>query len=93
LYLNEASQEFAQEYRIRSLIKQHSNYVIYPIMMKESVDKEDPSKIREYQQINDGIALWNKAKSQITAEQLKEFYQSLSYDMSDPLDHIHLNIE
>lgn len=98
LYLNERGTEFADNYKLRRLIKQHSNYVMYPIMMmqddaKDPDAKDDSPTTKSYQQVNDGIALWNKSKSQVTKEELKEFYQSISYDFADPLDHIHLNVE
>ena len=37
--------------------------------------------------------LWYEIKSQITADQYKEFYKSFTYDFKDPLDWLHISVD
>lgn len=43
--------------------------------------------------LNSRKALWAKNKSEISAEDYKEFYRHISHDFNDPLTHIHFNAE
>lgn len=90
IYLKKDEKEFANTHRIKALVKKHSNYLPYPIMMPEN--KKD-WKEKWYEQINKAQSLRTKNKSEIKTEEYKEFYNSLSFDTNQPLDHIHLNIE
>ena len=72
--------EFAQEYRIKQLIRKYSNFVDYPIEVNgESVNSKG--------------AIWHKSKSDVTDEERKEFYQFISNDYNEPLGHLHLDLE
>ncbi len=90
IYLKKDEKEFANTHRIKALVKKHSNYLPYPIIMPEN--KKD-WKEKWYEQINKAQSLRTKNKSEIKTEEYKEFYNSLSFDTNQPLDHIHLNIE
>jgi len=78
--LKEEAKEFAEEYRIKEIIKKYSNFVDFPIY----VGKE---------QVNRVTALWQKPKSEIKDEELDEFYKFISNDFSSPLGSLHLSIE
>gem|GEM_PF-2382831 len=71
---------------VKSLVKKHSNYLPVPILLK----KENS---QDYEQINTQKSLRTKNKSEVSSEEYKEFYNSLTFDNQDPLDVIHLNVE
>ncbi|MBN2281754.1 MAG: molecular chaperone HtpG [Candidatus Marinimicrobia bacterium] len=78
--LKEAQEEFAEEYRIKSIIKKYSNFVDFPIYIN---DKKE----------NSVEALWRKADEELKPEELEEFYKFVSNDYEKPLDHLHLSME
>ncbi|NME35094.1 MULTISPECIES: molecular chaperone HtpG [Fusobacterium] len=80
LTINEESKEFLEDYKIRTIVKKHSNSIKYPIYFGE--DK-----------LNDETPLWKKDKKDITEEQYNEFYKNTFYDHEDPLLHLHLKVQ
>jgi molecular chaperone HtpG len=78
--LKDDQKELAEEFRIKQIIKKYSNFVDYPIIVGED-------------EVNAKGALWHKNKSEITDDELKEFYKFVSNDFNDPLDHLHLAME
>ncbi|MDK1080910.1 MAG: molecular chaperone HtpG, partial [Anaerolineae bacterium] len=76
--LKEDATEFAEEFRLKNIIKKHSDYIGFPIFIGED-DK----------QINKQTPLWRTSKTEITEEQYKEFYRQVTLDFEDPLVHIH----
>ena len=80
IYLKDDAVEFAEKWRLESIIKKHSNFISYPIFLEK--DK-----------INTVSALWREPKSSITKEQYDEFYKFLSYDSEGPMDVIHKSVD
>lgn len=93
IFLKEDSKEYLDDFRLRTLIKKYSNYVWVPIMMKEAEDENDKTKIRQYERVNETKSIWTKNKSEVKKEEYSEFYKSISYDFSEPLTNLHLNLE
>ncbi|MGE4444328.1 MAG: molecular chaperone HtpG [Candidatus Altimarinota bacterium] len=93
IFLKKEENEYAQNWKLRELIKKHSNYVGVPIMMKEVENETNKDSEKKWEQVNETKAIWNKNKSEIKDEEYQEFYSSLSYDFKKPLTHIHLNTE
>lgn len=77
---NEASKEYAEEYRLRQIVNKYSNFVDFPILLNG-------------ERINRVEALWHKPKGEVKEEELNEFYKFVSNDYQDPLGHLHLSIE
>ncbi|MEJ2535694.1 MAG: molecular chaperone HtpG [Calditrichia bacterium] len=63
--LKKDSEEFADEYRVKEIIKKYSNFVDFSIY----VGKE---------QVNRVTALWQKPKNDIKDEEMNEFYKFIS---------------
>ncbi|MDA0875073.1 MAG: molecular chaperone HtpG [Bacteroidetes bacterium] len=80
LHLKEDKGEFAEEWRARSIIRKYSNFVDFPVFLGE-------------ERVNTVDALWHKNKSDITDEQLTEFYKFVSGDHEEPLGHLQLSLE
>ncbi len=104
LHLNDDESEFLETYRIESIIKKYSNHIPFPIFMdKENFipaktdddGKEiEPSKTEIVnEQINKASALWTLAKSEISDEEYKDFYQSIAHNSDEPLAWMHHKAE
>lgn len=93
IFLKKDEKEYAEHWKLRELIKKHSNYIGVPIMMKELENEEKQNSQRKWEQVNETKAIWNKNKTEIKEEEYHEFYSSISYDFKKPLSHIHLNTE
>ena len=78
--LKENAKEFSDQYKISEVIKRHSNFIPFPVI----IDKEQVNKVR---------AIWREPKFQIKKEEYDEFYKFLTYDSEDPLDTIHIAID
>lgn len=98
LYVSEENVELSKEWKLKELIKKYSNYVGVPIMMKEYDSRTDEEKAKEpkvmwFEQVNETKPIWKKQKSEITKEEYKTFYQSVSSDWNEPLFTLHNNVE
>ena len=80
VHLKDDALEFAEKYRVENVIRKHSGFIPFPVF----VDDE---------KVNTQPALWREPKSQITADQYKEFYKSFTYDFKDPLDWLHISVD
>ena len=81
---------YADIYRIRWLVKKHSNYVPVPIYMPKI---EDGKATDEYEQVNAMQSIWTKQKWSVKKEEYEEFYKTTTYSQEWPLDTIHIHIE
>ncbi len=81
----EEVQNFTDTWVLKSLIKKYSDFIAYPIVMKNDKGEEDT--------LNSQKALWLKNPSEVTAEEHKEFYQHLTHDFNEPLKTIHYKAE
>lgn len=94
--------DFLEEYKISSLVKQYSDYIRYPIQMEVTRsrkkdgtpdDKPEYEQYKETETLNSMVPLWKKPKSEVTEENLKEFYKNEFHDFADPLKGIYAKIE
>ncbi len=100
LHLREDEKEFADNFRLRNLIKKYSEHVAFPIKMLEVTypEKDDdgneiPAKTPEYEVVNDATALWKKAPADIKDEDYQAFYKQISNDFNDAAFWSHNHIE
>ncbi|RMG88970.1 MAG: molecular chaperone HtpG, partial [Chloroflexi bacterium] len=68
--------EYADVWRLRQIIKKHSDFVRYPIYVAG-------------EQANQQESLWRKRPSDVSAEDYKKFYQQMTLDFEEPLAVIH----
>lgn len=78
--LKDDAKEFLEKYRLQDIIRNHSNFLPFPINL-------------EGEQINTTPALWRESKFAITREQYNEFYTYLTQDDTPPLEVIHLSVD
>ncbi|AZV92607.1 molecular chaperone HtpG [Bordetella sp. J329] len=96
LHLREGEEEFADGWRLRSILRRYSDHISLPILMrKEKWDEEKNEQIKEdeWESVNQASALWTRSKSDITDEQYREFYKHVSHDFEDPLAWTHNRVE
>jgi molecular chaperone HtpG len=100
LHLKEDQKEFLDEWRLRSLITQYSDYVGHPIQLrvKKTTDVIDANTGEKtttfaFETINKASALWQRSKSEITDEQYQEFYKHLTHDYEQPLAWTHFKTD
>ncbi len=91
LHLKEDEKEFLEPWRLRSIITKFSDHIAVPIeMLSEPTEEGEEPK---WEQINKGTALWQRNRSEITDEEYKEFYKTISHDFEDPLAWVHTRVE
>ncbi|MFW6379700.1 MAG: molecular chaperone HtpG [Guyparkeria sp.] len=99
LHLREDQQEFADDFRLRSVIRKYSDHINFPVQMwvppktekdEEGNETETPGR---WETVNDANALWTRPKSEITDEEYTEFYKHVSHDWDPPLAWAHNQVE
>jgi molecular chaperone HtpG len=88
LYLKADAKEFADGFRLRSLIRRYSDHIGFPVRMR----KEGEASV-EYEVVNQAKALWTLPRSEIKPEEYKQFYQYVAHDFTDPLTWSHNKVE
>ncbi len=79
--LKESANEFAEPFKLRQIIKKHSDFISYPIY----IDGE---------QANQRESLWRKQPSSVeNKEDYDNFYQQMTLDFEPPLLSVHLHAD
>lgn len=91
--------EYADPYRLKSLVKKYSDYIRYPIKMdveksrlKEG-SKDEYETYTENETLNSMVPLWRKNKNEITEDEYNEFYKNKFGDYDNPMKTIHMYTE
>ena len=87
LHLKEGEHEFADDYRIRALVRKYSDHIAFPVRMRKS------EKDTEYETVNHAQALWTRPRTEVKEEEYKEFYRHISHDFNEPLAWSHGKVE
>jgi molecular chaperone HtpG len=102
LHLRDDENDFADNWRLRSIVKKYSDHIAIPVMMEkqampaadEDADAEKTEDVApEFEAINDATALWTRPRSDVTEDEYKEFYKALSHDYEDPIKWSHNRVE
>lgn len=99
LTLKEDETSYLEEWELRKIVKQYSDFIEYPIVMevtRTTPDPEDEEKTvseTKEETLNSQKAIWLKSKDEITDEEYNEFYKHLSHDFTDPAKVIHYRAE
>jgi len=99
LYLKDDDEETEQDfktylktYTLRSLVKKYSDYVRYPIRMKETETK-DEKQVEVDHTLNQMIPIWKRPKQEIKDSEMNDFYKHQFADFDDPLKVIHTHVD
>ncbi|MAQ01699.1 MAG: molecular chaperone HtpG [Alteromonadaceae bacterium] len=101
LYLRDDEKEFADDWRLRSIISKYSDHISIPVRMwKAPVEEQEgpdgekiPAQPGEWETVNKATALWTRDKSEITDEEYIEFYRHVSHDFAEPMSWAHNKVE
>ncbi|MEP5569624.1 MAG: molecular chaperone HtpG [Halioglobus sp.] len=99
LYLKEGCEEFADDFRVRSVIKKYSDHISVPVMMLKPAmpaaeeGEEAPVDVPEYEAVNEATALWTRSRTDVSDDEYKEFYKHVSHDFDEPLSWSHNRVE
>ncbi|MCP5161989.1 MAG: molecular chaperone HtpG [Hahellaceae bacterium] len=100
LHLKPEEKEFADGWRLRSLVKKYSDHIAFPVeMQKDSTPAEGDEAAAttetavEYEKINDATALWTTPRNELKDEDYNEFYKHIGHDFQDPLAWSHNKVE
>jgi molecular chaperone HtpG len=92
-------EDYTDEWRISSIVRKHSDFISYPIIVKkervEEGEEEGAEKktVVEDTTINSMKPIWKRLPSEVKPEEYNEFYKHISHDWVDPLKTIHFRAE
>jgi len=84
VHLREGEDEYLDPARLRQIVKTYSDHIGLPIILKDGGKEET---------INTASALWTRPRSEITADQYKEFYHHVGHSFDDPWLTLHNKAE
>jgi len=87
VHLKEDEMDFADAFRVRSVVKTYSDHIAFPITVADSGDENDPETV------NTASALWTRPRNDITEEQYTEFFHHVSHMVGDPWSTLHFRAE
>jgi molecular chaperone HtpG len=85
LHLRDDDRDLLNSFRLRAIIAKYSDHISLPILM--------PGDGQEWETVNQGSALWARAKNEISDADYIEFYRHVTSDYTDPLSWVHSKIE
>ena len=98
IHFNDEGKQYANSWRLREIVKKYSNHIAFPIFLtydksEWNAETKQSDKTRVTEQVNAASALWRRSKSELTDEDYKELYKSISGDPEDPLFWFHTKAE
>jgi molecular chaperone HtpG len=98
LHLRDDATEFAEDFRLRSLIRKYSDHIAFPVMMpavarEDSEEPRDEEESAETETVNTAKALWTRPRAEISDSEYQEFYKHIAHDFQDPLIWSHNRVE
>jgi molecular chaperone HtpG len=98
IHFNEEGAQYANSWRLQEIVKKYSNHIAFPIFLtydksEWNAEKKESTKTRMTEQVNAASAMWQRSKSELTDEDYKEFYKSITGDWEDPLFWFHTRAE
>ncbi len=77
--LKEDAAEFAEEHRVKSIIRTHSDYVAFPIFVNDAAE-----------QANRQTAIWRSQPRELKEDQYTDFYKQFTLMPEAPITHTHV---
>jgi molecular chaperone HtpG len=88
LHLKADAKEYAEDYRLRGLIRRYSDHISFPVMMKKTGEAS-----LDYEATNQAKALWARPRTELTDDEYGEFYKHIAHDFTTPLAWSHNRVE
>ncbi len=80
--LKDDENEFTRGFRIKDIIRRHSDYVAFPIFVD---DEDEPTNKQQ--------AIWRRNPSEVEDEEYDSFYKMLTMDFGGASHHIHMRAD
>ena len=94
LHLKEDAKEFADDYRLRSIVRRYSDHIAVPVQMRRHKrEKDEEVATDEWETVNEAKALWTRSRNDISDDEYKAFYKHVSHDFEEPLAWSHNKVE
>ena len=97
LHLKDDATEFADAWRLRSLVKRYSDHIGFPVRMPEQpgAAAKDAAPVTEtrYEVVNSAQALWTRPRTELADEEYIAFYKHIAHDATAPLAWTHNRVE
>jgi molecular chaperone HtpG len=106
LHLRDDATEFADEHRLRNLIRKYSDHIAFPVLMlavkppaaapaegEAEAVADDADEAQVFESVNTAQAMWTRPRTDISDDEYKEFYKHISHDFQDPLLWSHNKVE
>ncbi len=103
LHLKADAGEFADDWRVRSVIKKYSDHIAVPVFMPKApspaladAEEGDESEVDAqpaWEAINEAKALWTRSRSDVGDDEYVQFYRHIAHDYEDPLSWSHNRVE
>lgn len=95
--------DYTSEWKLKSLVKQYSDFIAWPIRMEverhiqvpveEGSEETNEEVVVETETLNSMKALWARPKDEVSEEEYKEFYKHIAHAWDDPLEVIAMKAE
>ncbi len=82
IHLKDDEEEFTRAFRIKDIVRRHSDYVAFPIFVD---DDDEPTNKQQ--------ALWRRNPAEVEAEEYDSFYKMLTMDFAGANHHIHMRAD
>jgi molecular chaperone HtpG len=94
LHLKPDTKEFADSWRLRSLIHRYSDHLSFPVLMrKQLTGKDEKPAEAPFEAVNQARALWTRPRTEVTDEEYKQFFEHVTHDPTEPLAWSHNKVE
>ncbi len=96
LHLKDEALEFAEDFRLRNIVRRYSDHIGVPVRMlkAETAEGEDQKEGEpEFEPVNSAQALWTRSRSEVKDDEYKAFYRHISHDYEDPMGWSHNRVE
>lgn len=82
--LKEDATEFTDNWKIEQIVRQHSNFVAFPIYMGAGEERKT---------LNQRTAIWRKNARDLSADEYNNFYRQTTLNFDEPLRTIHVTTD
>lgn len=89
LHVKPDAGEYLEPHRLRHVVKTYSDHIALPVILDAMPDEKDAKD----ETLNSASALWMRPKSEITADQYKEFYHGVGHTFDEPWHTLHYRAE
>ena len=88
LHLKADAKEFADPWRLRTLVRRYSDHLAFPVHMPRQ-----GAATLDYEVVNQAQALWTRPRSEVKDEEYQQFYRHITHDGEAPLAWSHNRVE